>query len=190
MKIRNRHGHFDLIAPIYDRFFGGVSLDQLFQHLDVRPGDLVLDIGGGTGRVARHVVERGGQVIVVDPSPRMLQSAREKNLVGVRALAEQLPFPADSIDRILIVDAFHHFAQQELAARDLMRVLKPGGKLVIEEPDLNRTATKFIAWAEKLALMQTRFLSPEAMIELFREHGAHFLTMTHENISAQMVFTK
>ncbi len=190
MKIRNRHGHFNLIAPFYDRFFGGMRHELLFQHLDVQPGAMVLDIGGGTGRVAQHVARQGGQVIVVDPSPAMLRGTRQKGLPGVRALAEQLPFPAESIDRILIVDAFHHFARQALAARDLVRVLKPGGRLVIEEPDLRFRGTKAIALMEKLALMQTHFLAPPDMVDLFEAQGARLLTITHERINATLVFTK
>jgi len=190
MKIRNRHGHFNLLAPIYDRVFGGMRHRLLFEYLDVQPGALVLDIGGGTGRVAQHVAEMGARVIVVDPSPVMLREAREKGLPGVRALAEQLPFPADSIDRILIVDAFHHFARQELAARDLTRVLKPGGRIVIEEPDLRFTATKALAVLEKAALMQSHFYSPPDLAALFEEHGAKLVDIVVERINATIVLTK
>ncbi len=190
MKIRNRHGHFNLIAPIYDRIFGGMQHEQVFQHLDVQPGMIVLDIGGGTGRVARYVAQHRGQVIVVDPSPVMIREARRKGLPGVRALAEQLPFPTASVDRILIVDAFHHFAHQELAARELMRVLKPGGRIVIEEPDLRFFGTKIIAWMEKIALMQTRFLAPPDLIHLFEAHGAHLAALDSANISAIIALTK
>ncbi len=190
MKIRNRHGHFNFLAPFYDKFFGGMSHALLFQHLDVQSGHWVLDIGGGTGRVAQHVAAMGGQAIVVDPAPVMLSETRRKGLMGVRALAEQLPFATNSIDRILVVDAFHHFARQELAAAEMVRVLKPGGRLVIEEPDLRTTATKLIAVAEKVALMQSHFFAPADLAQLFEDQGARLMTITHEHISAQLVFTK
>ncbi len=190
MKIRNRHGHFNLIAPFYDRVFGSMHHKLLVQNLDIGPGDLLLDIGGGTGRVAQYLASKGTHVVVVDPSPGMLAGTREKAVPGVRALAEQLPFPADSIDRILIVDAFHHFAEQELAAEDLVRVLKPGGRIVIEEPDLRFTGTKFIAIMEKIALMQTHFLAPPDMAQLFEDKGAQLITIVTENINAIIVLTK
>ena len=190
MKIRNRHGHFNLIAPFYDKVFGSMLHKQLMTHLDVRPGDVLLDIGGGTGRVSQYLAEKGVKTIVVDPSPVMLKATRKKGLPGVRALAEQLPFATDSIARILIVDAFHHFAQQALAAHELVRVLKPGGRLVIEEPDLRTTGAKVIAIFEKIALMQTHFIAPPAMTTLFERYGARLVTITTENINAQIVLTK
>jgi len=190
MKIRNRHGHFNLIAPFYDKVFGSMRHKQLMTHLDVRPGDVLLDIGGGTGRVARHLAAAGAHVVVIDPSPGMLAGTQAKGLAGVRALAEQLPVASNSIPRILIVDAFHHFAQQELAARELMRVLKPGGRLVIEEPDLRATGTKIIAILEKIALMQTHFIAPPELAALFESYGAALITITTENINAQIVLTK
>ncbi len=190
MKIRNRHGHFNLIAPFYDKIFGSMRHDLLLQHLEARQGDLLLDIGGGTGRVAQHLASVGVTTIVVDPSPSMLKSAREKALPGVRALAEQLPFATDSIPRILIVDAFHHFAQQELAARELVRVLQPGGRLVIEEPDLRTAGAKVIAILEKVALMQTHFIAPPEMADLFVGFGARLIAIDTENINAQIVLTK
>ncbi len=190
MKIRNRHGHFNWIAPFYDRFLGGMQHRALFEHLDVQPDHRVLDVGGGTGRVTQHVTQLGGRVWVVDPSPGMLQQTRRKGLPGVRALAEQLPFPAESVDRIFIVDAFHHFAHQELAARDLVRVLKPGGRLVIEEPDLRTFPTKIIAILEKLALMQTHFYAPPDLAALFVAQGARLVTIETENFNATVVLSK
>ncbi len=190
MKIRNRHGHFNFIAPLYDKVFGSMLHERIIEHLDARAGDLLLDIGGGTGRVSQHLAQAGVKVVVIDPSPGMLAGAQAKGLSGARALAEQLPFASNSIPRILIVDAFHHFARQELAARELVRVLQPGGRLVIEEPDLRTRSTRIIAILEKIALMQTHFMEPPAMAALFEAQGARLLTTTTENINAQIVLTK
>ena len=190
MKIRNRHGHFNLIGPFYDKVFGSMRHETLIQHLDIGPDDLLLDIGGGTGRVAQHLVAMQARVIIVDPAPGMLQGARQKGISAVQALAEQLPFASNSIPKILIVDAFHHFARQEMAAKELMRVLAPGGRLVIEEPDLRTTGAKIIAILEKIALMQTHFIAPPELAQLFVAHGAKLITITTENINAQIVLTK
>ena len=136
MKIKPRYGHFNWIAPIYDRIFGEAHHEALFGHLQAKPEQLVLDIGGGTGRVAQGLVDIGANVMVADPSPKMLDGTMEKGIPATRSLAEALPFATSSVDRIYIVDAFHHFADQTLAASELVRVLRPGGRMVIEEPDI------------------------------------------------------
>lgn len=190
MKIRSRYGHFNWIAPFYDRVFGRMNHNVLLSHLQAEPNQWVLDIGGGTGRVAQTLAKISAHVIVVDPSPNMLQGTRRKGLLATRALAEQLPFHTDSIDRIYVVDAFHHFADQPLAASEMIRVLRPGGRLVIEEPDLRRLSVKAIALAEKLALMQSNFYTPPDLATLFEAQGARLLAIDADQISALVVLTK
>jgi len=190
MKLKARYGHFNWIAPFYDGVFGTMHHDALFAHLEAAPGQTVLDIGGGTGRVAQRLAEIGASVVVVDPSPQMLVHADAKQVPAVRGLAEQLPFADGSIERIFVVDAFHHFADQPLAASELVRVLQPGGRLVIEEPDLRHLAVKGIAIAEKLALMQSHFYSPPDLADLFAAQGATVLAITPDQISAHVVMTK
>ncbi|MCO6451720.1 MAG: methyltransferase domain-containing protein [Caldilineales bacterium] len=190
MRRRARYGHFDWIAPFYDRVFGSADHEALFRHLQAGAGDIVLDIGGGTGRVAQHLAQSGAKVYVVDPSPGMLAGTQFKNLRAIRSLAETLPFPSASIDRIYVVDAFHHFADQRIAASELVRVLCAGGRIVIEEPDLRRWPVKCVAVAEKLALMQSHFLSPPELAKLFGGLGASLVEMSPDGISAHIVLEK
>jgi demethylmenaquinone methyltransferase/2-methoxy-6-polyprenyl-1,4-benzoquinol methylase len=188
--MKPRYGHFNWIAPIYDGVFGRAHHDALLAHLSAESGQWVLDIGGGTGRVAGALADLGARVVVVDPSPPMLARARGRGLPAARALAEGLPFADDSVDRAFVVDAFHHFADQPMAARELVRVLRPGGRLVIEEPDIRRMSVKGIAVAERLALMQSRFRSPRDLQLLFAAAGARPLSVTPHEISVHLVFTK
>jgi ubiquinone/menaquinone biosynthesis C-methylase UbiE len=110
------------------------------------------------------------QVFVADASFKMLRQAADKpDLIVLQSYAEVLPFPAMSFDRVIMVDALHHVENQLQTASELFRVLKPGGRLVIEEPDIHRFPVKLIAIAEKLAFMRSHFLSPEEIGRLF--HG-------------------
>ena len=66
-----------------------------------------------------------------------------------------------------MVDALHHVIHQGETAREMYRVLKPGGRIVIEEPDIRTFGVKMVAIAEKLLLMRSHFLRPDEIVRLF-----------------------
>jgi ubiquinone/menaquinone biosynthesis C-methylase UbiE len=159
--------HFGLLAPFYDRLIGFGEADAFFRRLGLPVNGALLDAGGGTGRVAAALAGRAGQIVVADVSLGMLRQARGKGLAVVNGPAETLPFPAGTFDRVLMVDALHHVADQAGTARELWRVLAPGGRLVIVEPDIRHWFVKGIALFEKVTFMRSHFLSPPAIAALF-----------------------
>ena len=163
--------HFDLMASIYDRLIGPPNTGRLRQLLKLPTNGWLLDGGGGTGRVSSQLNDLVANIVVSDLSLRMLKKAQEKAISPVRAHIEHLPFPDESFDRILVVDALHHFCDQQEAIEDLLRVLKPGGRLVIEEPDFNHKGVKLLALAEKLLLMRSHFYAPEQIRDMIASYG-------------------
>jgi demethylmenaquinone methyltransferase/2-methoxy-6-polyprenyl-1,4-benzoquinol methylase len=83
-----------------------------------------------------------------------------------------MPFRNEGFCCIIMVDALHHVADQEATIRELWRLLKPGGRIIIEEPDIRRFEVKLLALIEKLVLMRSRFLSPGQVTALFNFPGA------------------
>ena len=163
--------HFSVIAPFYDLVFSRTNADQVYRHLQPRPGDRMLDVGGGTGRVAQFFLGKVARICILDPSPKMLAEGRRKGICITQGEAEEIPFPAEAFDRIIMIDAFHHLRDQAAAAGELARVLSRGGRLVIEEPDIASPAVKMVALGEKLLLMRSHFRTPEEVSSLFAEHG-------------------
>ena len=163
--------HFHMLAPFYDRLLGAPHAARLAVLLKLPSEGWLLDGGGGTGRASHPLRPRVGHLVVSDLSERMLHQAAAKNLESVRARAEQLPFREGTFDRILVVDALHHFTDQAAAISAFARTLKPGGRIVIEEFDAGRRAVRLIALAEKIVRMRSRFLHPQVIRDMMCASG-------------------
>ena len=163
---------FHWLAPLYDRIFQFSDPTRLLTLLEPAPEHRLLDVGGGTGRVTHTLVDHVCQACVIDASVGMLLQARTKGLCAYQGAAERLPFPDGAFDRILVVDAFHHFRDWSQATHELIRVLQPDGRLVIKEPDIRNRTVKLIALAERLLLMRSRFYAPADLARLFQATGA------------------
>ncbi|HEY47534.1 MAG TPA: methyltransferase domain-containing protein [Anaerolineae bacterium] len=182
--------HFDLLAPFYDLVIKSPDSKRLTEILDLPISGRLLDAGGGTGRIAEGLTEHAGRVVVSDTSLKMLRQARFKgglDLVGGET--ERLPFPDDSFERVMIVDAFHHLADQALSLNEFWRVLAPGGLLVIEEPDIRRMAVKLVALAEKVTLFRSHFIPAERIATLLEKYNAK-VTVYREGHTAWVVGEK
>lgn len=169
-----RLDHFGFLAPLYDRIISTPEGDQLVRLAELPHEGLMLDVGGGTGRVAEGMVGKVGSIVVADESRGMLLQAIQKpGLQAVQSMAEGLPFASGTVERVIIVDAYHHLADQQQALKELWRVLAPGGLLIIEEPDINHPAVKLVALAERLLLMRSRFMRSERIAADLNALGAH-----------------
>ena len=132
---------FDRIAPVYDLMnrVMTVGLDQRWRRLAVGevvwPGDRVLDACCGTGDLAVQAERRGGRVVGLDFSPRMLERAHHKSgtIEWVQGDALALPFSDEEFDAATVGFGVRNLADLEGGLRELARVLRPGGKVAVLE---------------------------------------------------------
>ncbi len=186
--------HFGWMAPLYENFINTKPPKFLLDVLNLPVNGLLLDAGGGTGRVAQFMVGSVNSVVVADLSCRMLEKAKGKaQLSAVCSPTEAMPFADGAFARIIMVDALHHVVHHHDTIKELWRLLAPGGRLVIEEPDIRSLRVKLIALAEKLILMRSHFLSPndirnlfddpEAVVEIHYERPIAFIVVKKELVN-------
>ena len=148
-KARRVRGVFDSVAPKYDLMNDLMSLGlhrawKTYTVLvaNVREGQQVLDIAGGTGDLALAFAPKvgpNGRVVHTDINEAMLREGRNRLLdagVSLPTLvcdAEQLPFADASFDLVTVAFGLRNMTHKEQALREMNRVLKPGGKLLVLE---------------------------------------------------------
>jgi demethylmenaquinone methyltransferase / 2-methoxy-6-polyprenyl-1,4-benzoquinol methylase len=141
-----RHGEiaamFDRVAARYDLANDVLSLGQdrawrreVVQAVAPRPGQLILDVAAGTGTSSEPFVERGATVIPTDLSLGMLLIGKQRRpgLSFVAADALQLPYADSSFDAVTISFGLRNVEDTAAALREMRRVIKPGGALVVCE---------------------------------------------------------
>jgi len=162
--------HFGILAPVYEKYIKPKFPERLAELAQLPIEGSLLDVGGGTGRVSQFFLNDAGSIYLADLSHKMLFESHSKDgFLPTCSHSEFLPFPAEEFERIIIIDVLHHVCDQQQTINELWRVLKPGGRIIIEEPDIHHWAVKLVALGEKLALMRSHFLDATAILELFNE---------------------
>ncbi len=134
---------FDEVAPRYDLTNTVLSLGQdrgwrraVAAALDLRPGERVLDLAAGTATSSAALAKGGADVVGCDFSLGMLQVGRRAGHEGVELVAGdalRLPFRDGAFDAVTISFGLRNTADADLALREMLRVTRPGGRLVVCE---------------------------------------------------------
>ena len=128
-------------AAQYDEkwaFYVEATTRETLRRMPMTPTARVLDVGCGTGELLRRLRARypGARLAGLDPVPEMLDVARDK-LSGTEDLrigyADSLPWASGSFDMVVSCNMFHYIAHPKTALREMARVIRPGGALVLTD---------------------------------------------------------
>jgi len=137
-------GSYDLMNDLMSGGIHRLWKRMTIEMSGVRKGHKVLDIAGGTGDLAAkfsRIVGPEGTVVLADINDSMLKVGRDRlidrgivdNVQFSQADAQHLPFPDNTFDIITIAFGLRNVTDKDMALRSMLRVLKPGGKLLILE---------------------------------------------------------
>jgi len=136
--------YFNEVAQNWDTmrsgFFPEAVRDQALAAAAVEPGALAADIGAGSGFITEALLKTGARVVAVDPSPAMLDVMRGKFegqaiRLELGGADDRLPLEDASVDYVFGNMVLHHVENPPQAIREMVRLLRPGGKLVITDLD-------------------------------------------------------
>ena len=153
--------------------------EQTLALMDLKPGERVLDLGCGAGWATRLMAQsvaggqRPGQVIGLDVSDEMIRRARANskdhdNAMFVVGSAQQIPWDENFFDKVLSVESFYYYADQDRALAELFRVMAPLGKLFILI-NLYQDNAYSLRWVDELKVpVQVR--SEQEYVALLKAH--------------------
>jgi arsenite methyltransferase len=155
--------------------------EKTLRRMDLRAGERVLDLGCGSGwatRLLARLVGEGphgfGQVVGIDISDEMVRHARAasrdfENVMFVQGSAAQIPWEENFFDKVLSVESFYYYPDQDRALAELFRVMAPYGRLFILI-NLYKDNPYSLQWVPKLKVpVQVR--SAEEYVELLKKHA-------------------
>jgi arsenite methyltransferase len=155
--------------------------EKTIRRMELRPGERVLDLGCGSGwatRLLARLVSDGpegfGQVVGVDVSDEMIRQARTAskdfdNVMFVWGSATQIPWEENFFDKMLSVESFYYYPDQERALAELFRVMAPKGRLFILI-NLYRDNPYSLQWVDKLKV-PVHVRSAAEYVEMLKKHS-------------------
>ena len=150
------------------------DLPYLRRALALEPGFRLLDVGGGTGAYTAVFGQGAEEIVVLEPHDAKVRYGQQRrpNLRFVSALVEEIPFPDGHFDRTTAIVSFHHVQTPDRALEEMHRVLKAGGRLVVEEFDPSRGQRKRThAFERTFGGDQSIFYTPDELRSKLEEHG-------------------
>lgn len=164
---------FSRIAGRYDSIIKGFDLEKIISDFPHFKDELLVDLGGGTGRVATLFLDYINECLILDRSFEMLKQAQSKsrNLILVQGTGDSMPFRENTIKQIFVNDVLHHIKNQNETLQECHLVLKEQGSLIIRDYDRKYIGNIFLFIFEKILRFGSVFFSPQELTDRCQEIG-------------------
>jgi ubiquinone/menaquinone biosynthesis C-methylase UbiE len=154
-------------------------IQVMSEYIDIRPDDVILDLGGNTGKVTEAYSTNCKEVVVLEPKRSIVEYgwSHRTNIKFIEGQAENIPLPDGYFDKVVASASFHHFSDQDEALEEMKRVLKPDGKIIILEIDPNTSRGKRLKFCETLFHTGAKLYQPSQLGKKVEEHNLDVLSI-------------
>jgi ubiquinone/menaquinone biosynthesis C-methylase UbiE len=179
---------FDVVAPIYDLVMPRKRPDEFLGFLDANANDAILEVGSGTGRIAKHYATKAKSCVLLEPSPSMQRRSRRvvPDAHHVQGTVERMDFDDGQFCKVICFDSIHHWGDQSRGLEEVLRVLKPGGMMAVVEVDPTTFWGGKVAIMERCLGMKSTFHSPERLMRMME--GAGFRDVQWKSVNSDMTY--
>jgi ubiquinone/menaquinone biosynthesis C-methylase UbiE len=149
----------------------------MLQHMDIKPHDVLLDVGGNTGKITEAYARDCKEIIILEPKHAVVEYGRtfRPHIKFVEAGVEKIPLPSEHFDKVVASVSLHHFPNQDRGLEEMKRVLKNDGKMIILEIDPNTGRGKRLKICEAIMHTGAKFYEPPQLRKKVEDHGLEVL---------------
>jgi ubiquinone/menaquinone biosynthesis C-methylase UbiE len=159
-------------------------IQVISEYVDIRSDDVILDVGGNTGKVTEAYSNNCKEVVVLEPKRNVVEygKSHRPNIKFVEGQVENIPLPDEYFDKVVASASFHHFSDHDKALEEMKRVLKPDGKIIILEIDPNTPRGKRLKFCENLFHTGAKLYPPSQLRKKIEEHNLQVLSTDSTSI--------
>lgn len=187
--------HFNgIVAHLYDWILPKRKPVEFLELLNAQKHDKILEIGAGTGRIAKHYGFKVRDLTLLDPAENMLKRAIDllphaKPIIG---FSEKMDIGSNTFDKIVCYDSLHHWQNQMKGLSEAYRVLRPGGKILVLEVDQNNFWGRKIQLFENILKMNSHMHKPSDLKNMLEKIGFKKVTYdpTNHSLTYAIIGTK
>lgn len=169
-----REDVFAGMAPWYDffmRIFGFYRTEEIIDLLDLKGAEKILDLGGGTGYLAKKLVPLAMEVHLLDLSPAMVSRVRDPAVKVLVGDALNMPYEAEFFDVVILSDVLHHVRERDRLLEETARVLRDGGKFLLHDFDRGTLRGRLLERLESLKLGDVVYTTPDELEMCLKRFG-------------------
>jgi ubiquinone/menaquinone biosynthesis C-methylase UbiE len=164
----------------------------MIQHIDITSNDVLLDVGGNTGKITEIYAKDCKGIVVLEPKHAVVEYGRKyrPHIKFVEGGVENIPLPSEYFDKVVASASLHHFPNQDRGLEEMKRVLKPNGKMIILEIDPNTGRGKRLKICENILHTGAKFYEPLQLTKKVEDHDLKVLSVKPTNLGYFLIAVK